>query len=343
MVSSTIEGYNDANWISDSYETKSTSGYVFILGGALKMTGSEAKWLKNFLANIPLQIKPTPSVSIYCDNQSTIAIAKNKTYNRRNKHIQLRHNSLVVTLMSILTTMKFDGSYTMHEHAIEMTNTIRFKTMEMTVNENSLEFFTIQTISQNGKFVFLSNRVKALVEAVRTYHLTLDIGYHLNILETLYKSQAMNVLEIYLNEVERPLHRMVKVVKSNRGDEYYKRHDEIGQHSSPFSKILQKHDVCLKNCHALACLGLPSKNPQEKKLDARITNGYFISYPRKSKGYIFYYPNHSMRIVEIVKARFNKNDEINGGTTPQDMEIKEVRKQVLDMGEANYVIGIEIF
>ena len=29
-----LEGYSDANWISDSTETKSTSGYVFTLGGA---------------------------------------------------------------------------------------------------------------------------------------------------------------------------------------------------------------------------------------------------------------------------------------------------------------------
>jgi len=66
-----LEGYNDANWISDSNETKSTSGYVLTLGGgvvawrlvrqtiiarstmesefvALEMTGSEAEWLKNF-------------------------------------------------------------------------------------------------------------------------------------------------------------------------------------------------------------------------------------------------------------------------------------------------------
>ena len=28
-----LEGYNDANWISDSDETKSTSIYVFTLGG----------------------------------------------------------------------------------------------------------------------------------------------------------------------------------------------------------------------------------------------------------------------------------------------------------------------
>ena len=28
-----FEEYSDANWISDSYEIKSTSGYVFTLGG----------------------------------------------------------------------------------------------------------------------------------------------------------------------------------------------------------------------------------------------------------------------------------------------------------------------
>ena len=110
-----LEGYSDANWISDSDETKSTSGYVFTLGGgaitwrsvrqsiiarstmesefvALEMTGSEAEWLKNFLANIPLGMKPTPSVSVHCDSQSAIAVAKNKSYNGKNRHIQLRHN-----------------------------------------------------------------------------------------------------------------------------------------------------------------------------------------------------------------------------------------------------------
>ena len=50
------------------------------------------EWLKNFLANIPLGMKPTPSVSIHCDCQSTITITKNKTYNENNRHLQLRHN-----------------------------------------------------------------------------------------------------------------------------------------------------------------------------------------------------------------------------------------------------------
>ena len=29
-----LEGYSDANWISDTKDTKSTSGYVFTIGGA---------------------------------------------------------------------------------------------------------------------------------------------------------------------------------------------------------------------------------------------------------------------------------------------------------------------
>jgi hypothetical protein len=39
-------------------------------------------------------------------------------------------------------------------------------------------------------------------------------------------------------------------------------------------------------------------NPREKKLDLRTISGYFIGYPEKSKGFRFYCPNHSTRIVE---------------------------------------------
>ena len=48
-------------------------------------------------------------------------------------------------------------------------------------------------------------------------------------------------------------------------------------------------------------------NPHEKKLDARTISGFFIGYPDKSKGYIFYFPNHSTRIVESGNARFIEN------------------------------------
>jgi len=57
-------------------------------------------------------------------------------------------------------------------------------------------------------------------------------------------------------------------------------------------------------------------NPQERKLDARTISGYFIGYQEKSKGYMFYCPNHSMRIVKIGNARFIENGEISRSAVP---------------------------
>jgi len=46
---------------------------------------------------------------------------------------------LAGTLMGTLTTMKFDGSRTMHEHVIEMTNiAARLKSLRMVVDESFL-------------------------------------------------------------------------------------------------------------------------------------------------------------------------------------------------------------
>ena len=72
---SVLEGFSDANWISHSDEMKSTSGYVFILGGSvvfwksakqtcitrstmevefitLEKASFEAKWLRNLSPDI---------------------------------------------------------------------------------------------------------------------------------------------------------------------------------------------------------------------------------------------------------------------------------------------------
>ncbi|GJS07094.1 retrovirus-related pol polyprotein from transposon TNT 1-94 [Tanacetum coccineum] len=74
-----IEGYSDANWISDIKDSRSTSGYVFTLGEAaiswksskqtvisksmmesnfiaLDKCGEEAEWLRQFVEDIPRQV-----------------------------------------------------------------------------------------------------------------------------------------------------------------------------------------------------------------------------------------------------------------------------------------------
>ena len=58
------------------------------------------------------------------------------------------------------------------------------------------------------------------------------------------KYQTVNALEIYLNEVERQLDRKVKIIRSDRGGEYYRRYDETRQHPGSFAKLLQKRGIC---------------------------------------------------------------------------------------------------
>jgi len=85
----------------------------------------------------------------------------------------------------------------------------------------------------------------------------------------------------------------------------------------------------LRHLHVWDCQAeIRIYNPHEKKLDARTINGYFIGYPEKSKGYMFYSPTHNKRIVEIGNARFIENGETSGSEASQNVEIKEVRVQV---------------
>ena len=81
---------------------------------------------------------------------------------------------------------------------------------------------------------------------------------------------------------------------------------------TPF-KMWTGRKPSLRHLHVWGC---PAEariyNSHEKKLDFKTISGYFIGYPMKSKGYRFYCPNHSTKIVETGNARFIENDEISG-------------------------------
>ncbi|XP_073153936.1 secreted RxLR effector protein 161-like [Henckelia pumila] len=112
-----LEVYCDANWISDPKDSKYTSGYVFTIGRgavswrsskqtciapstmesefiALDKAGEEAKWLRNFLEDIPCWNKPMYSIIIHCDSQSAIGRAQSSMYNGKSQHIRRRHNTI---------------------------------------------------------------------------------------------------------------------------------------------------------------------------------------------------------------------------------------------------------
>ncbi|KAG6530953.1 hypothetical protein ZIOFF_004722 [Zingiber officinale] len=75
---------------------------------------------------------------------------------------QTADKSLAGTLMGTLTTMKFDGSRTMHEHVIEMTNiAARLKSLGMEVDENFLVQFIMNSLpSEYGPFQMNYNTMK---------------------------------------------------------------------------------------------------------------------------------------------------------------------------------------
>jgi hypothetical protein len=90
-----LEGYSDANWISNMDEMYATSGYVFTLGGAtvswrsckqtiltsstmeaellaLDTATVEADWLHELLMDLPIVEKPLSVILMNCDNQTVI-------------------------------------------------------------------------------------------------------------------------------------------------------------------------------------------------------------------------------------------------------------------------------
>ena len=108
-----MAGYSDADWAGDVGDRKSTSGYVFLLGGAaiswkstkqttvalstaeaeyvaLSTASQEAIWLQQLVSD--LSGKTIKTMTIFEDNQSTICLAKNQAVHGRTKHIDIKYH-----------------------------------------------------------------------------------------------------------------------------------------------------------------------------------------------------------------------------------------------------------
>jgi len=111
--SSELVGYCDADWAGDVQDRKSTSGYLFLQGGAaitwrsckqscvslstaeaeyvaLAEAGQEATWLQKLYGD--LLNKDISNTTIFEDNQSAICIAKSQLSRKRTKHIDIKYH-----------------------------------------------------------------------------------------------------------------------------------------------------------------------------------------------------------------------------------------------------------
>jgi len=76
------------------------------------------------------------------------------------------------------------------------------------------------------------------------FGLELDLHHYGYVYLLHEKSQVVNALEVYINEVERQLDIKVKIVRSDKGGEYYGKYDESGQHPGLFAKFLERRGIC---------------------------------------------------------------------------------------------------
>jgi hypothetical protein len=138
-----LEGYRDANWISDMDELYAMSGYVFTLGGvavswmsckqtiltrstidaelaALDTAIVEADWLREFLMDLPIVEKPLSTILMNCDNQTVIAKVDSSKDNKKSsrhikrwiKSIRKMRNVRVITLDYIHTEKNLADLFT---------------------------------------------------------------------------------------------------------------------------------------------------------------------------------------------------------------------------------------
>ena len=109
--SGTCVGYSDSDWGGDLDDRKSTSGYLFLIGGgsvswrskkqssvalstaeaeyiALASAGQEAAWMRVLIAE--LCGHPMKELTVLEDNQSAIQMTKNPQFHGRTKHIDIK-------------------------------------------------------------------------------------------------------------------------------------------------------------------------------------------------------------------------------------------------------------
>ncbi|KAK1644575.1 hypothetical protein QYE76_062380 [Lolium multiflorum] len=112
-----VNGYTDASWNTDPDDSKSQSGYVFILNDAAvswasskqctvakssteseyiaaSEASSEAVWMKRFIVELGVVPSALDPLIIYCDKMGAIANAQEPRSHKRLKHIKLRYHSI---------------------------------------------------------------------------------------------------------------------------------------------------------------------------------------------------------------------------------------------------------
>ena len=107
--------YSDVDWGGDINQSKSTSGYAFLLNDSAILWSSKKQscvalstmeaeyvacsaatqdmvWLRSFLQHLEIVKTALESVIIFCDNTAALAVFKDPKYHGKTKHIKKRYH-----------------------------------------------------------------------------------------------------------------------------------------------------------------------------------------------------------------------------------------------------------
>ena len=144
---------------------------------------------------------------------------------------------------------------------------ISIQRIKRLVNEgvlSSLDFIDFETCldcikgKQTNKSKKGATRSKHLLEIIHTdifcldmdgsdpkYFITFidDYSHYMYLYMLRSKDEALEAFKVFKAEVEKQYGKKVKIVRSDRGGEYYGRYIENGQALGPFARFLQEHGI----------------------------------------------------------------------------------------------------
>ncbi|KAK3021292.1 hypothetical protein RJ639_047283 [Escallonia herrerae] len=176
---------------------------------------------------------------------------------------------------------------------------------------NSLQgFLSVKKLNKGDRNVLVGNGEKAQVEAVGTLRLVLESGFNLDLVDTVYvPSMTRNLISVSRLDVYGYSFKF-----ENKGFSLFLYSRVIG------SGLLEG------NLYKL--LLNASFTESLKTMNVSDVVAKTCGYSERSKGFRFYCPSHTTRIVETRHAVFFEDAEYSGSCTPRIINLEEIQDHV---------------
>ncbi|KAK2999886.1 hypothetical protein RJ639_023052 [Escallonia herrerae] len=213
------------------------------------------------------------------------------------------------------------------------------------------KFGKVKKLNKRDRNVLVGNGEKAQVEDVGTLRLVLESGFNLDLVDTVYVlSMTRNLISIsrldaygysfkfenkdfslflYSRAIGSGLLEgdLYKLLLNASFTESLKTMNVNDLVAKTYCKRKRKNENSAKLWHER--LGHISRGRMERLIKDEILHSLdFLGYPKRSKGFRFYCPSHTTRIVETRRAVFFEDAVYSGSYTPRIINLEKIQDHV---------------